>query len=164
VCCSRARAAFSALWATRILGADERGVMVLAITTASMVSLLGGLGTGAAFRGRLPTATPSDRARLARAYAAVSLVGSGLAAAVAVGLMAVAALVVDPALGHGRLVLVVSLSTFVQCLTNQGLEAWYADGHFRRGSWLSAAAGRVGDGRADRCRPLRPHPGLADLR
>ena len=143
---SAGAASFAALWATRVLGPTPRGVMILAITTAGMVSLLGGLGTGAAFRAQLPLASPESRERLARAYAWVSVVGSLVAALVSVGVMLAAAAVITPALGGAHLLAVVSASTFVQCLTTQGLEAWFAEGHFQRGSWLTAAAAGLGMG------------------
>jgi O-antigen/teichoic acid export membrane protein len=121
--------------------------MVIALTIAAMFSLLGGVGTGAAYRGDFALAAGDVRMRLSAAYAAISTVGSLLAAAAAAAAALTSAWFIDPALGAASLVLVVGIAAFTQGLSMQTTEAWFADGRFGCGArWAtaSAAAGLVG--------------------
>jgi O-antigen/teichoic acid export membrane protein len=138
-----AAAAAAGLWATVVLGADSRGVMVIGLTTASVAALAGGFGTGASVRSQLPMLVGIERDRLIAGYTAVSAGGALLCALASVGVMRLCAVFISSDLGAVRLQIVVAMSAFVQCLTTQALDAWYAEGLFRIGSRINAVAASV---------------------
>ena len=136
--------AIAALVATIALGPAQRGVMVVGISVGSVVALVASMGTSGALRSRLPLAIdPDGRRSLVSAYTWWSLTASVLAAGFAVALSGLSALFVDPALSGGVFLVAVAIFTVGQVLLLQIVEAWYADGHFRRGG-SSATAVAVG--------------------
>ncbi|HWM07159.1 MAG TPA: hypothetical protein VNP92_32890, partial [Actinophytocola sp.] len=77
--------AIAGLLATVVLGPQDRGLMVLGLIIGSMCGLVGGFGTGAAFRARLPaTPEPAGRRSLVSTYTWCSLGGMVLAVFLAV--------------------------------------------------------------------------------
>jgi O-antigen/teichoic acid export membrane protein len=133
----------AALWATRALGATSRGDMVLGLTLVGVVSLVAGVGSGAAYRAQLPQAG-AHRQHLATAYTAISVVSSLVTAALAGAATVASADVIDPSLGAAPMVLAVMLSAFTQSLLAQTTDAWHADARFRRGARLAALAAAFG--------------------
>ena len=132
--------AVAGLLATRALGPHERGLMVLGLTIGSVYGLVGGLGTGAAFRSRLPAARSADaRSSLASAFTWCSAGGLALVVCLAVATGAMSARWIDPALGTTGMLVAAACFTAGQHLLTQVPDAWFADGRFRRGG-LSAAA------------------------
>jgi O-antigen/teichoic acid export membrane protein len=137
-------AALAGLWATVVLGAEARGVMVIAVTTAGAVGLIAGLGTSAAFRAILPTADPDERHTLTVAFGSVSLLSAAGAAVISVGILLLTSLGISDDLAEPTLLAVVALAAFLQCLATQANEGWWADGHFARGSILAATGAALG--------------------
>lgn len=127
---SSGAAASAALWATWALAVDDRGIMVIAITVAVMIALLGSAGTNAALRARLGTATGADRLAVMRAYTGVTAVGAIAASVVAAVACWASAAIIDERLGALNLCVAVGLFTAVQTVTSQLTEAWFADGRF----------------------------------
>jgi O-antigen/teichoic acid export membrane protein len=140
---SSGASAGAALWATRALPVDDRGIMVIAVTIAVMLALLGSAGTNAALRARLGTATGADRLAITRAYTGVTLLGAVAASVLAALACWASASIIDARLGTLPLCLTVGLFTAVQTVTSQVTESWFADGRFfDAAKW--AAAGSVG--------------------
>lgn len=132
------------LVATVLLAVDERGVMVVGMTIAAVFGVMGGLGTGAAFRAHLPRATAeASRRRLGAAYAWLSLA----AALPMVGLALVACLLssplVSPRLAEPGCLLGVAAYVLGLILLGQVTDGWYARGEMARGG-LCAASATVG--------------------
>ncbi len=123
-------AAAAALWATYALPVDDRGIMVIGITIAVMLALLGSAGTNAALRARLGTASGADRLAITRAYTGVTLLGAIVASVLAAIACWASATIIDERLGDVRLCLAVGLFTAVQTVTSQLTESWFANGRF----------------------------------
>jgi len=135
-----ASSATTALVATLVLGAAQRGVMALGTSIGAVVSLLGGMGAGTVLRSRLPAcADPAGRGALVRAYTRWSAIGVVLAAAAAAAVCAVSAPLVGAELSAGPFLAAVAAYTATQVLLLQTTEAWFADGQFRRGGKAAAA-------------------------
>ena len=133
-----AGAAAAGLWATIVLGAESRGVMVIAVTTAGLVGLTAGLGTSAAYRALLPTAGAEERRTLAVAYGTVSLLSAVGAATISIGILLLTSLGISDDLAEPTLLAAAAAAAFFQCLATQANEGWWADGRFTRGSVLAA--------------------------
>jgi glycosyltransferase involved in cell wall biosynthesis/O-antigen/teichoic acid export membrane protein len=134
-----ASSAVGALVATVVLGADERGLMVLGTNIGTVSAVLAGLGSSTALRLRLPGVTdPAGRRRVVSAYTWWSLAAAGVAAGLAVAASTLSAPVVDPALSGGGFLLAVAVFTAAQVLYWQTTDAWFAEGRFRRGSTSAA--------------------------
>lgn len=132
--------AAAALLTTLLLGAEQRGVVVLGLTISGVAAVLGGLGTSTAFRFQLPQCQgTAARAALVRAYT-WCLVGSVvIAAAIAVGASLVSAPLITPELATPGMLAATGATAAAQVAFLQITDAWYADGHFRRGSTGAAA-------------------------
>ena len=139
-----AGAAMAGLWATVVLGAEARGVMVIAVTTAGIVGLTAGLGTSAAYRAILPTVGPEERHRLAVAYGTVSLLSASAGAVVSVGILLLASLGISDDLAEPTLIAAAAAAAFLQCLAMQANEGWWADGRFTLGAVLAAVGAFLG--------------------
>jgi O-antigen/teichoic acid export membrane protein len=136
--------AASAVIATIVLGAAERGVMVLGVTIGGVSALVGGLGTGSALRWALPScAEPARRRRLISAYTWWTATGTVIAAGTAVVVSALSAPLIDPALSGGGFLTAVGAYAAGQVLMLQTSEAWFADGRYRRGG-MSVAITTIG--------------------
>lgn len=124
----------AAVFATLVLGASDRGLMVLALTISSVSAVLGNAGTGAALRRYLPVhEEPADRHALVTAYWWCSAVGAVVACLLAALVSTSSAAVIDRGLASPAFVAAVVVFTVEQCLLLQGTEIWFADGEFRRG-------------------------------
>jgi O-antigen/teichoic acid export membrane protein len=137
-------AAMAGLWATIVLGAEARGVMVIAVTTAGLVGLISGLGSSAAFRALLPTADEAERRALTVAYGSVSLLAAFGAAGVSIAILLLTSLGISDELAQPPLLAVAAIAAFVQSLATQANEGWWADGRFARGSILAATGAALG--------------------
>lgn len=135
----------SALLATLILPVDQRGLMVVMVTLASFVGIVGGAGVGNAFRRRLPTEPDADRLAADYTWLVVALiVVAGLAGASAC--LAMSALA-DARLGSWACVVATGLAASMQVLVLFVTDARFAVGQFTAGArWAAfgAAAGFVG--------------------
>jgi len=129
------------LVATVVLAPADRGLMVLGLTIGGISGLVGGLGSGAAFRAGLPNT--SARRSLVCAYTWCSLGGLMLATVAAVSAAAVSAAWIDPALRSPAFLGATAVCTAGQVLLTQVPDGWFADGHLRRGA-LGAAAMSLG--------------------
>lgn len=137
--------AVAALMATRMLGPNDRGLMVLGLTIGGLFGGIGGLGTGAAFRIALPQwDVAGTRETLASAYTWCSIGGAVPAVAAAVGVTALSASLVDSGLGTGLFLGGTAVFTFSYLMLTQVVEAWFADGRFHRGSLAAAAMNGAG--------------------
>ncbi|MET1074468.1 MAG: hypothetical protein ABWY11_17605 [Umezawaea sp.] len=126
--------AATAVVATLVLSAGQRGVMVLGVSIGGVVALLAGTGTGSALRAALPSCPDRDgRDRLLAAYAWWTAAGALAAGVAAVGATRLSAPLIDPALSDTGLLVAIGLFAGVQVLLAQSTEAWFADGHYRRG-------------------------------
>ena len=131
--------AVAGLLATRALGPQERGLMVLGLTIGSVFGLIGGFGSGAAFRARLPAAPGvTGRRSLVSAFTWCSIGGAAVAVAASVATTVVSATWIDPSLRTPAMLVATAAFTVGQVLLTQVPDAWFADGRFRRGG-LSAA-------------------------
>lgn len=136
--------AIAGLLATVVLGPEDRGLMVLGLIIGSMCGLVGGFGSGAAFRARLPATPGAGRRNLVSTYTWCSAGGMVLAMVVAVVATSASAPLIDSALrSPGFLVATVSF-TIGQTLLTQVPDAWFADGRFDRGAAGAAAMGAGG--------------------
>ncbi|MEV6875317.1 hypothetical protein [Amycolatopsis sp. NPDC051128] len=132
--------AAAGLLATQALGPRERGLMVLGLAIGSVFGLVGGLGSGTAFRARLPAVTSSAGRRcLVSTYSWCSLGGAGLAVTAAVATTAASAWWIDPALRTPGFLVATAGFTVGQALLTQVPDGWFADGRFRRGGLAAAA-------------------------
>ena len=157
--------AVAALIATQALGPQERGLMVLGLTVGSIYGLVGGLGSGPAFRSQLPCAhlpgahlpgaqlpgaqlpgarQPAARRNLVTAFTWCTIAGTLLATAAAVATVAVSAAWIDPALRSVPFLAATASCTVAQVLLAQVPDGWFADGRFRRGALGAAAMGAGG--------------------
>ena len=136
--------AVAGLLATRALGPSERGLMVLGLTIASVYGLIGGLGSGAAFRSRLPAASGGLRRSLVSAFTWCSVGGAAVAVASAVATTAVSSAWIDPSLATPGLLAATGAVTVGQVLLTQVPDAWFADGRFRRGGLAAAGVSAGG--------------------
>jgi O-antigen/teichoic acid export membrane protein len=118
--------------------------MVIAVTTASAVGLIAGLGTSAAYRALLPTVGPEERRTLATAFGTVSLCSATGAALVSSGILLLTSIGISDDLAEPTLLAVVAAAAFLQCLAAQANEGWWADGRFARGSILAATGAFCG--------------------
>lgn len=138
--------AVAALLATRLLAVETRGIMVVCVTLAAIVGLVMSLGTGTALRSLRPQSTVAGMDGLLSAYAWCSLVSlpcASATAAVAYVLMSV----VSPSLQAGWTPALAAAAAALPIVMNtQITEAWFAAGHYRRGSWLASAAALLGLG------------------
>jgi O-antigen/teichoic acid export membrane protein len=133
----------AALVATRALGPDERGIMVLGVTIGSLCALLGGFGTGSAYR-RQFCLQGGDRQALASAFARCSAAGALSAALLAVASTAASAPLIDSALARPPFLLAVGCCTAAQTAGGQVVDAWFADGRFHRGGVAAAVTSAGG--------------------
>lgn len=140
----------AALLASAVLGPHGRGLMVLGISTAGIVPLLAGLGTGPQLRAAYPSTTDERRRRdLVASYTWWSAAAVATAVVVAVVVSTLSARLIDPALADTRYLLALSLLTCGYVAHTQLPDSWYAAGEFRSGSsWaiattLGGAAGLV---------------------
>ena len=132
--------AFAGLLATVVLGPEDRGLMVLGLIIGSICGLVGGFGTGAAFRARLPaTSEPAGRRSLVSTYTWCSVGGMVLAVFVAVVATAASAPLIDSALRSSDFLLATVSFTISQTLLTQVPDGWFADGRFHRGAAGAAA-------------------------
>lgn len=137
----------AALLATKMLPVNERGLMVLCLTVAALVSVLCAGGTGNVLRSTWSQMGRSERKRMALVYGGVSLwtaVGAGL-----VSLLACVSFSVYTGVGLASpdLLAATAAAAMSQVLLLQVTEAYFAAGQFRAGSvWaaLSAVAGLLG--------------------
>jgi len=126
--------AATAVVATIVLGAEQRGVMVLGVSIGGVAALLGGTGTGSALRARLPSCPDQEgRHRLLVSYWWWSAGGAVFAGVVAVAATRLSAPLIDPALSAVGLLVAIGVFAAVQVLLAQSTEAWFADGHYRKG-------------------------------
>lgn len=132
----------AALVATRVLGPDERGIMVLGMTIGSLCALIGGFGTGSAFR-RQWCLAGGDRSALASAFARCSTAGALSAAALGAASSAASAPLIDATLARPPFLLAVGCFSAGQVVVGQVVDAWFADGRFHRGG-VSAAVTSAG--------------------
>jgi O-antigen/teichoic acid export membrane protein len=133
----------AALIATRVLGPDERGIMVLGVTIGSLCALIGGFGVGSAFRRQL-CLPDSDRPALVSAFARCSAVGALSAALLGVASTAASAPIIDSALARPLFLLAVGCYTASQMVVGQIVDAWFADGLLRRGGVAAAVTSAGG--------------------
>ncbi|NGY58052.1 hypothetical protein G7043_03795 [Lentzea sp. NEAU-D13] len=133
----------AALVATRVLGPDERGIMVLGLTIGSLCALVGGFGTGSAFR-RQFCLSAGDRPALASAFARCSAAGAVSAALLGVASTAASAPLIDTALARPPFLLAVGCYTAGQVVVGQIVDAWFADGRFHRGGAAAAVTSAGG--------------------
>ncbi|MTD58030.1 lipopolysaccharide biosynthesis protein [Amycolatopsis pithecellobii] len=127
------------LVATQALGPRERGLMVLGVTIGSICGLVGGLGSGAAFRAFLPAAPSSDaRRRLVSTFTWCSLCGLVVALAGALATTAASSRWIDSALATPGFLGATASFTVGQVLLALVPDAWFADGRFRRGGMAAA--------------------------
>ncbi len=126
--------AATAVVATIVLGAEQRGVMVLGVSIGGVAALLGGTGTGSALRAGLPSCPDRDgRKRLLVSYSWWTAGGAVFAGVVAVTATRLSAPLIDPALAAVDLLVAIGIFAGVQVLLAQSTEAWFADGHYRKG-------------------------------
>lgn len=128
----------AAILTTMLLGTHERGLVVLGGTIAGILALVGGLGTGTALRTALPVADERGRQALVSAYSwctALCCVGVGALSAV---LSALSAPLIDPAMGSRSFLCALALYTGALFLGSQLVEAWFAEGDYRRAGLCSA--------------------------
>jgi len=131
----------TALLSTMLLKPQDRGLMVVAVTIASVCTLIGALGTGAGFRALLPSSVGRRGADLAAAYLWISIAASVLAGLLAALACLVSARIVDPSLATGGLIVAVSMQVIALTIAAQTTEAWFAVGNFRAGAgWVAASA------------------------
>ncbi|MFB6609721.1 lipopolysaccharide biosynthesis protein [Agromyces sp. NPDC056379] len=131
-----------ALLTTLVLPVDQRGLMVIVVTIASMVALIGAAGIGNAYRHRHPGEVDQDA--LSADFTTVSMVlivVSGLGGAVACVAMAGLA---DARLLEWNYVLGAALAASAQVATLLVTEARFALGQFVEASRWAAASAIVG--------------------
>ncbi|MET0234181.1 MAG: oligosaccharide flippase family protein [Kibdelosporangium sp.] len=132
--------ATAAVVATMVLGPGQRGVMVIGVSIGGISAVVGGLGTGSALRARLPScADPAARRRLLSSYAWWTAAALVIAVALALSTSVISAPLIDPALAGVGFLGALAIFTVWQVLMLQTTEAWFADGHYRRGG-ISAAS------------------------
>ena len=133
--------AAAALLATKLLPAEDRGIMVLGLTIAALVSIVCAGGIGNVLRGEWAAAQLVDRPALAVAYGSLTLWTVGAGFVVAVGATAVFGATVEPKLSDVLILLATGTATASQVLLLQVTEAFFADARFRAGSsWAAIAA------------------------
>lgn len=135
--------ALAAVLATMLLGPADRGAMVLGLTISGVAAVAGGLGTGSAFRARLPGAGGSRRDVVA-AYTWLSLSAAGLGSVAAVVACAASASFIDPMLARPPFLAGVAVATVGQLALAQQTDAWFAAGLFRAGGGWGAVAATAG--------------------
>ncbi|MDG4764778.1 oligosaccharide flippase family protein [Solwaraspora sp. WMMD406] len=135
----------AALLAASVLGPHGRGLMVLGVSTAGIVPLLAGLGTGPQLRSALPAAGGTRRRDLVASYTWWSAAATAGAAVLAVAVSTMSAPLIDPALADPRYLLALALLTCGYVAHTQLPDGWYAAGLFRAGS-LWAMATTLGGG------------------
>ena len=136
----------AALLAASVLGPHSRGLMVLGVSTAGIVPLLAGLGTGPQLRSAYPAAGGGARRRdLVASYTWWSAAATVSAAVLAVAVSALSAPLIDLALADPRYLLALSVLTCGYVAHTQLPDGWYAAGLFRAGS-LWAMATTLGGG------------------
>lgn len=128
----------AAVVSTLALGPGDRGLMVIGMLIGSLSALVGGLGTGPAFRFRLCAVSGEDRRALLSAFVWCSAVGGVFAAALSVVGTARSAPLIDDELATPGFLVAVGAFTIVQVVVQQVVEAWFADGRFRRGATAAA--------------------------
>lgn len=133
----------AALLASSALGPYGRGLMVLGVSTAGIVPLLAGLGTGPRLRSALPAAADEGaRRRLLGCYAWWSVAAAGTAAALAVLVSVLSAPAIDRSLADPRYLLALAVLTSGYVAHTQLPDLWYAAGRFRAGSgWAMLTTG-----------------------
>jgi O-antigen/teichoic acid export membrane protein len=131
------------LVATILLAVDQRGVMVVGMTIAAIFGVIGGLGTGAAFRAHLPRADAASRRRLGAAYAWVSIAAAVPVVALALVACALTSALVSPQLAEPGCLLGVGAYVLGLTVLGQVADGWYAQGEMSRGG-VSAASATLG--------------------
>jgi O-antigen/teichoic acid export membrane protein len=135
----------TAVLATTLLGPHDRGLMVLGATTAGIAALVGGLGTGAALRSRLPGLTDAaHRRRLLATYTWCSLAAVVLAGALATIASVVSGVSIDAALATPSFLVAVLAATVAQVAMTQFPDVWFAAGRFRAGGGWAVATAAAG--------------------
>ncbi|MET0133935.1 MAG: hypothetical protein ABW215_10130 [Kibdelosporangium sp.] len=137
--------ATAAVVATMVLGPGQRGVMVIGVSIGGISALVGGLGTGSALRARLPSCPDRvARCRLLSSYAWWTAAALVIAVAVALSTSVISAPLIDPALASVGFLGALGMFTVWQVLMLQTTEAWFADGHYRRGGIAAASTTAAG--------------------
>ncbi|WP_326552388.1 lipopolysaccharide biosynthesis protein [Micromonospora sp. NBC_01813] len=125
----------AALMASSVLGPHGRGLMVLGVSTAGIVPLLAGLGTGPQLRSAYPSTTSGPQRRdLLAGYTWWSVAAVAVAAVLAITVSALSAPLIDPALAQPGYLLALSVLTCGYVAHTQLPDLWYAAGLFRAGS------------------------------
>jgi len=128
-----------AVIAAAVLGPEDRGVMVLAVTSAGIVAVMSVLGTGPSLRARLPQAIDSThRRQLISAFTWVSIGGLICAALISGAISVLSGQSINTELGSGLMPIATAAFGAGQVLMLQTTEACFADGRFRRGGLSSA--------------------------
>jgi O-antigen/teichoic acid export membrane protein len=138
----------AALLASSVLGPYGRGLMVLGLSTAGIVPLLAGMGTGPRLRSEYPSvAAGPDRRRLLASYTWWSVAAVGAAGGSAVLVSVLSAAIIDQALAEPRYLVALFVLTSGYVAHTQLPDVWYAAGLFRAGgAWamLTTAGGTIG--------------------
>lgn len=126
----------AALLATAVLPPEERGGMVLALAVASLVSIIGGLGTGMSLRVLLPTSSAPERLLSAYLCTSVAMVAAagGTAAVISLSL-------------HGNsaeLGIACGVYSAVLLANLQLTELRFAIGQFKSGAYWATAGAVMG--------------------
>ncbi|MEU7758610.1 lipopolysaccharide biosynthesis protein [Micromonospora aurantiaca (nom. illeg.)] len=134
-----------AVLATLALGPADRGVMVLVLTVAGVVMLVGRLGCGTAMRAQLPQAASRHRRdELLSAYCWMTVVAAVCTGAAAAAAVRLSAPLLGPALTDVRLLAAVALGGAANIALDQLTDLRFADGDFRRGAVWNIAATTAG--------------------
>ncbi|MFD6734277.1 oligosaccharide flippase family protein, partial [Micromonospora aurantiaca] len=134
-----------AVLATLALGPADRGVMVLVLTVAGVVMLVGRLGCGTAMRAQLPQAASRHRRdELLSAYCWMTVVAAVCTGAAAAAAVRLSAPLLGPALTDVRLLAAVALGGAANIALDQLTDLRFADGDFRRGAMWNIAATTAG--------------------
>lgn len=136
--------ALAALVATRVLPVADRGLMVAALTIASLVSPIAALGTGNSLRSQLPQAGKNLAVDLVASYTRVSARLSVLGSIAAICTSVFLSFIADESLRSIAVLIAVGLSTFALVTLQQVTEAWFAAGRYRAGARWSSGAAIVG--------------------
>lgn len=137
----------AALIATKLLPAEERGIMVLCLTVVALVSVVCAGGTGNVLRSMWSKLPSREQKGLAAVYGTASMWSAAAAMVIALAVTLVLAYFITPDLASPGLLLATAVGAASQVLLLQVSEAFFAAGRFKEGSaWaaLSAVTGLVG--------------------
>lgn len=132
--------AIAAFLATKVLPVDDRGVMVVALTVATLLAPIASMGTANSLRSRLPRADQEQARDLVVSYTRISVWSGVLGAAVASATCIPLSTFTDSSLRAPAILIAVFLGAFSLICAQQLTEAWFASGRFRAGARWSAAA------------------------